>query len=74
VWQRITDAAPADDGRPTLSRHDDLVLVERDSELVTVLQRIADRTRFDFPPVPSADLVLALSEVIVMPGVGQVRA
>jgi len=74
VWQRITDAAPADDGRPTLPRHDDLVLVERDSELVTVLQRIGDRTRFDFPPVPSADLVLALSEVIVMPGVGQVRA
>jgi hypothetical protein len=74
VWQRISAAAPGDDGRPDLPRRDDQALVERDPELVTILQRIADRTRFDFPPAPSADLVLALSEVIVMPGVGQVRA
>ena len=74
VWQRITPAAPADDGRPDLPRRDDQALVEWDPELVTILQRIADRTRFDFPPAPSADLVLALGEVIVMPGVGQVRA
>ena len=52
VWQRVTAAAPADDGRPDLLRRDDQALVERDPELVTILQRISDRTRFDFPRHP----------------------
>jgi KAP family P-loop domain len=42
---------------------------EHDPELVTLMKRISDRSQFDFPPSPSADLVAALSEVIVMTGV-----
>lgn len=40
-----------------------------DPDLTTIMNRISDRTQFDFPPPPSADMVLALSEVIVMTGV-----
>jgi hypothetical protein len=69
IWQRFTDAVSGSDGTPDLPRRDDLALAEQDPELVTIMKRIADRSLFDFPAPPSADLVLALSEVIVMPGV-----
>jgi hypothetical protein len=65
IWQRRTDTGRPSGGKDHLYFRENWHLAERDPELVTILDRISDRSQFDFPPPPSADLVLILSEVVV---------
>lgn len=72
TWRRFGLAAGHDppwtgyQGAPLSGRDNEIV--EQDPRLLEILRRIDDRSQFDFPPAPSPDLVLTLSEVVVTSG------
>jgi hypothetical protein len=67
LWERLAEATTDEQGTPLLAQRADQDLVVRDPRLFATIRAIARTgSGFTFPPPPSADLLLLLTEVLVV--------